>query len=91
MKATIHLHLKPKCQSPFNQKIDVNLPPEVLNDEDELREALIDKPVLVSGSYGTGKYTSRYHELSILEKLVMEPNNIDMLNDFIIKKVEIQK
>lgn len=87
MKATIHLRLKPKGQCQFRQQVNVDLPVSVLNDEDELREALIEKPVLVDGTYGTDKYTSRYLELSILEVEVMQPRNIEIMNDFIIEKV----
>ncbi|APX10048.1 MULTISPECIES: hypothetical protein [Vibrio harveyi group] len=87
MKATIHLRLKPKGQGQFRQQVNVDLPVSVLNDEDELREALIEKPVLVDGTYGTDKYTSRYLELSILEVEVMQPRNIEIMNDFIIEKV----
>ncbi len=91
MKATIHLHLKPKWRDEFKEVVNVDLPEEVLADEDELREALIHKPVLVDGSYGTDEYTSRYFEPSILEDQVMEKHDIEIMNDFIIEKVDLKQ
>lgn len=91
MKAKIDITVKPKLGDKFKDTLDVDLPIEILEDKDELMEALIERKVIKGGGSisDSRTYVAYARHDSIFEKQIMRPRDIEIVLHFSIDKVHI--